>query len=73
MGIPEYEARRYGGLIKEGRALLSVPYANSDWVSRATVLENVGADDVSATEKPVVISPLPIHHTCATARANLYP
>jgi hypothetical protein len=50
MGIPEYEARRYEGLIKEGRALLSVHCDNSDWVSLAKkTLKNAGADDVSAT------------------------
>src|SRR5262249_53377368 len=34
MGIPEYEAKRYEGRIKEGRVLASVHCDNSDWVSR---------------------------------------
>ena len=44
MGIPEYEAKRYEGMIKEGRILLSVHCDNSDWVKRAKdVLERIGA------------------------------
>ncbi len=44
MGIPEYEAKRYEGMVKEGRALLSVHCDNSDWVKRAKdLLESTGA------------------------------
>jgi hypothetical protein len=50
MGIPEYEAKRYEGMIKEGGILLSVHCDNSDWVKRAKdVLERTGATDVSST------------------------
>jgi len=50
MGIPEYEAKRYEGLIKEGGMLLSVHCDNSDWVKRAKiVLERTGAQDVSSS------------------------
>jgi len=50
MGIPEYEAKRYEGMIKEGGMLLSVHCDNSDWVKRAkTVLERTGAQDISST------------------------
>jgi hypothetical protein len=50
MGIPEYEAKRYEGLIKEGRALLSVHCDNSDWVKRAKeILKNTGAQDISSS------------------------
>ena len=49
MGIPEYEAKRYEGRIREGKILLSVHCDNSDWVKRAKdVLETSGAQDVSA-------------------------
>src|ERR1700738_4615081 len=49
MGIPEYEAKRYEGLIKEGRILLSVHCDNSDWVKRAKeILERTGAEDISS-------------------------
>jgi hypothetical protein len=49
MGIPEYEARRYEGMIREGKALLSVHCDNSDWVSRAKgILEETGAQSISS-------------------------
>src|SRR5205085_10837684 len=35
MGIPEFEAKRYEGLIKEGRLLVSVHCDNSEWVGKA--------------------------------------
>lgn len=49
MGIPEYEAKRYEGRIKEGGSLLSVHCDNSEWVGRAkNILERTGAHDVSS-------------------------
>ena len=49
MGIPEYEAKRYEGRIREGKILLSVHCDNSDWVKRAKdVLETSGAEDISS-------------------------
>jgi len=50
MGIPEYEAKRYEGMIKEGGMLLSVHCDNSDWVKRAKeILERTGAKDISSS------------------------
>src|SRR5215475_10864492 len=47
MGIPEYEARRYEGRIREGGVLLSVHADNSEWVRRAKeILERSGAQDI---------------------------
>jgi hypothetical protein len=49
-GIPEYEAKRYEGMIKEGGILLSVHCDNSEWTSKAKdILERTGAHDVSST------------------------
>jgi heat induced stress protein YflT len=49
MGIPEYEAKRYQGRIKEGGILLSVHCDNSEWVSKAKdLLKDTGADDISS-------------------------
>jgi hypothetical protein len=49
MGIPEYEAKRYEGLIKEGRVLLSVHCDNSDWVKRGKeILERTGGQDIAS-------------------------
>ena len=50
MGLPEYEAKRYEGRIKEGGILLSVHCDNSEWVGRAKdILERTGAADISST------------------------
>lgn len=49
LGIPEFEAKRYEGLIKEGRILMSVHCDNSDWVDRAKALmQRSGGQDVSS-------------------------
>ena len=48
-GIPEYEAKRYEGLVKNGGILVSVHCDNSDWTSKAKdILERTGANDVSS-------------------------
>jgi len=55
MGIPEYEAKRYEGRVKDGGVLLSVHCDTSDCVTRAKdVLKNVGAADIASSgEKSV--------------------
>ena len=50
MGIPEYEAKRYEGRVKEGGILLSVHSDSSDWTKRAKeILERTSAQDISST------------------------
>src|SRR6202451_4653193 len=50
MGIPEYEAKRYEGRIKEGGILLSVHSDSSEWTKKAKdILERTGATDVAST------------------------
>ena len=50
MGIPEYEAKRYEGRVKEGGILLSVHSDNSEWTKRAKeILKRTGAQDISST------------------------
>jgi hypothetical protein len=50
MGVPEYEAKRYEGRVKEGGILLSVHSDNSDWTKRAkNILEQTGVADVSSS------------------------
>ncbi len=49
LGMPEYEAKRYEGRIKEGGILLSVHCDSSDWVRRAKdILESTGAEDIAS-------------------------
>jgi hypothetical protein len=50
MGIPEYEAKRYEGRLKEGGILLSVHCDTSDQIKRAKeILKNTGAEDIAST------------------------
>ncbi|HEY5870519.1 MAG TPA: DUF1269 domain-containing protein, partial [Candidatus Tectomicrobia bacterium] len=52
LGIPEYEAKRYEGKIKEGNVLISVHTENSTERDRArNILEEAGAEDISYTEE----------------------
>lgn len=50
LGIPELEAKRYEGKIKEGNILLSVHTENSDEIKRAKeIFTNTGAHDICTT------------------------
>jgi hypothetical protein len=50
MGIPEYEAKRYEGRVKDGGILLSVHCDDRNWTAKAKqILEPTGAQDVSST------------------------
>jgi hypothetical protein len=50
LGMPEYEAKRYEGLIKDGGILFSVHADNSEWAKKAKeILERTGARDISST------------------------
>src|SRR5581483_10350431 len=48
MGIPEYEAKRYEGRVKEGGILLSVHCDNSEWVSKARTFSSTREQRTSA-------------------------
>jgi hypothetical protein len=48
LGIPEYEAKRYEGKVKQGGILLSVHADDSDDITRAKeIFEEAGAQDIS--------------------------
>jgi hypothetical protein len=55
LGIPEIEAKRYEGKIREGNILISVHAENSDEIDRAEdIFTDAGAQDICATgEEPV--------------------
>jgi hypothetical protein len=49
LGVPEFEAKRYEGLLKSGGMLLSVHSDSSEWTSKAKkILEQNEATDVSS-------------------------
>ncbi len=59
MGIPEYEAKRYEGRVKDGGVLLSVHCETSEEIDRAKdLLKHTGAEDVSSAGEKSVSS----HH-----------
>jgi hypothetical protein len=58
MGIPEYEAKRYEGQVKNGGILLSVHSDNSESTKRAKeILKRTGAQDIAATGEASVDEP----------------
>ena len=66
MGIPEYEAKRYEGRVKDGGILVSVHCDSSEEVSRAKdVLKATGADDIASSGEKSVSS-----HGVETDRVN---
>ena len=49
MGVPEYEAKRYEGRVKDGGVLISVHCATSEEIKTAkTILEQTGGEDISS-------------------------
>lgn len=49
-GLPEYEARRYEGIVKSGGILISVHVDDTHWGEKAKdILERQGARDIAAT------------------------
>ena len=50
MGIPEYEAKRYEGRVKDGGVLLSVHCDTSEEITRAKdLLKSTGAQDIASS------------------------
>jgi hypothetical protein len=50
LGLPEYEAQRYEGRIKNGGILVSIHCDDSEWAGRAKkVLTTAGAEDISSS------------------------
>jgi hypothetical protein len=50
LGMPEYEAKRFEGRIKQGGILMSVHCDNDDWIKRATdLLRQTGAENIDYT------------------------
>jgi hypothetical protein len=55
MGIPEYEAKRYEGRLKDGGVLLSVHCDTSGEIARAKeLLTGTGAEDIASTAETSV-------------------
>ncbi len=72
MGIPEYEAKRYEGHIKDGGILVSVHCESSEEVSRAKdILKQAGGNDIASSgEKSVSSHDVDGDHTAHDHRVD---
>jgi hypothetical protein len=71
MGIPEYEAKRYEGIVKDGGILLSVHSENSDETARAKkVLEETGASDIASSTEVKADSKMPPKKAAAAVKTD---
>jgi hypothetical protein len=71
LGIPEFEAKRYEGMIKEGRISMSVHCDNSEWRDRAKMLlERTGAQNGSSKSEASAIMQLAISRAFGMVAAN---
>jgi hypothetical protein len=58
MGIPEYEAKRFEGMLKDGHILMSVTAPDSDRVKIAKdIFEHAGGRDIASASTSSVPSP----------------
>lgn len=50
MGIPEYEAKRYEGRLKEGNILIAVHVDNAEWAAKARdIMEDTQVQDIATS------------------------
>jgi hypothetical protein len=67
LGMPEYEAKRYEGRVKDGGVLLSVHCGASDRVKIAKeILERTGAEDISSSGEASADDVPPATRTAST-------
>jgi hypothetical protein len=63
-GLPEFEAKRYEGLVKSGGILLSVHADNSEWVARAKkILKQCQVENISSSGEASADSKSPVGYT----------
>jgi hypothetical protein len=75
LGIPEYEAKRYEGKVKEGGILISVHSESGDETSRAkSIFKEEGAHDISSTaEAHADVKAQDVSNTTATRINEISP
>jgi hypothetical protein len=75
LGIPEYEAKRYEGKVKEGGILISVHSESNDETSRAKdIFKEEGAHDISSTgESPSDVKAKDVSDTADTKVRGVTP
>lgn len=61
LGMPEFEAKRYEGLVKSGGILLSVHADNSEWVGRAKkIMKDCQVAEISSSGEATAETKSPI-------------
>ncbi len=69
MGIPEFEAKRYEGMVKSGGVLLSVHSDNSDWARKAKkILTDCQLTEVSSAGEASADVKSPVGNASADRR-----
>ncbi len=64
LGFPEFEAKRFEGLIKKGGKLISIYVDNSAWEAKAReILSENGAEYISTTSEKKFHEPNYFHHS----------
>jgi hypothetical protein len=72
MGIPEYEARRYEGRVKDGGILLSVHCETPGELLRAReILTSSGATDIASSAESAAATPAEVRPARAAANVNV--
>lgn len=70
MGMPEYEAKRYEGKIREGRVLISVHADNSEWASKAKdVFSKCDAQDIGSSGEAGAQTKSPVGNPSEASRS----
>jgi hypothetical protein len=73
MGMPEYEAKRYEGKIREGRILISVHADNGEWATKAKqVLKSAGAEDIGSSGEAGAATKSPVGDKSAQSKNPSY-
>lgn len=69
MGMPEFEAKRYEGKIREGGILISVHADDGDWADRAReIMENSNLEDISSSGEAAAERKSPVGNKRAETR-----
>jgi len=72
MGMPEFEAKRYEGKIREGGILISVHADNGDWVNYAKMIfKDAGAQDISSSSEASADNKSPVGNPSADNKTTV--
>lgn len=71
LGLPEYEAKRYEGMIREGRILISVNADNGIWAGKARkIFEGAGSEDIGPSSEYTTAAKSPVRKSSAKSKVT---